>query len=270
MDIKEMTQEQLLAHNSDLSAKLEASKIVLTELNEKLESGNADAESVKADLVAANAEKDKLESEVAELTKQLEEKAEAEKKKSEGEEEMKKCEELQAEIDRLKAELEEAKSMKGEADEAIARASGLLADMAAIGTKEEILAKVEAHDSAVATAEELTAKVESYEAIGSVDQLTEAMGEYKEMKLESAATELANELSISADKVKLAIDKFESVDEAKEFLIAFGAGSAKSESAEEVADEKLKGESEEGAEAPAGTMKAESQMDELKRIMKKL
>jgi hypothetical protein len=116
------------------------------------------------------------------------------------------------------AELEREKL---ESDDSIQRASRIISELSELGSKDEIIAKLESYDDAADEISDLKSKLESYVNIGTVEQMNTVIGEYKAMKMESAAVSIANELGIEYDKAVMAIDKFESAAEAKDFLSQF-------------------------------------------------
>lgn len=232
-NIEELTQEQLLSLNKSLTSKLEASKVLIQDSRDKIEK-------VEADMEDAKSNKEKVE-------------------------------ELEAQIAKLQEEIAALTDEKSESDASIERAAGIIEELSEIGNKDEIMAKVESHDSLVAAKDELTAKVESYTAIGTPEEIAEVFEEYKEAKLEASAVDLGVDLGISAGQARKAIDKFESVSDAKDFLAEFIP--AKVEVVAEPEKAKVEsavivGEEVEKEEVPV--MKAESSFDELRAVMKKL
>lgn len=231
-------------------------------------------------------------SEEDELSKQLddEEKDEEEEtNKSEGNDKMSK--ELEEKVAKLESDLATAKdlnakyeSLGGSPEEIgnlLDEVNSSLEQFNKMGSKEEILSKLESYDAVCGENKDLTAKVESFEAIGTVEQVSEMFEELKNAKLESAADDLSKELDISKEQALLSINKFESVDEARDFLTQVlpskaGAGKvvtgdeAKHESEEEsvVTDEAEK--EEEKAEAKHESASAVSQYSTLKNLLKKL
>lgn len=296
MNIENMTQDQLVAHNADLASKLEASKIILGELQEKVESKGADEAAVAeaiAKVESANAEitdlkteladsKSKLESlekeklDAAKVESDKEEKLNQEKKESEDMDKDEQIKELTAEVERLKAELAEKDTDKEvmeskieSYESAIERATATIEKVEAIGTFDEIaegMSKVESLEADAIVMGEKLESLDTYEAIGTPDEIGDVFEDYKGMKLETAATDLAKELNISKEKALLAIDKFESVDDAKGFLEQFIVAKSESEDVEILGDKK----EEDTEDLEAKTESKSTQMDDLKRMMKKL
>lgn len=233
-DNEALTQDQLLELNSSLGQKLEASKVLITDSKERIE---------------------KLEGEKSKL-----------------EEDMTEVEALKAKIAELEAQLAETEEAKTESQEGIDRATAIISDMAELGTKDEITAKVEAFDGLQEANSEMSTKLESYEAIGTADEIFEVFGEFKEIKLEASASELGAELGITSDKARMAIDKFESVADAKDFLSQFvlkaEAVAAEPETVEVIEKVESAGA---GAEVEeVAKVETSTAMDELKQYMSKL
>lgn len=221
-----------------------------------------------SDMVAKN---DKLEQDLSDLQSKLE-KAELDlnksqslladkaKVESDSTDAEARCKELEAEIEILKTKLAKYEEL-GEAEdvkEAMESAADALDSISVYGCREDVCEKLESYDYQ-------KSKLEKYEQIGRPEEISQVVGEMTRMKFESSANKLAGECGISITAAKSALEKLESYDEAKAFI-----GSIVSKNKNTDTSVKDKNESEIITGEPVLADKFESEIDIMRKAIKKL
>lgn len=160
--------------------------------------------------------------------------------KSEGNEEMDqtKVDEIQAQCDDLKAKLARYEELgtPEELKEVLDRVDGTAEDNASLSD-----ANAEMAEKLESAAEELA----QYRNLGTPEEINGLIDTHIEMRTKAESARISEELGISAEAVAKAINKFESVSEAEDFLRDLHV---KTESAEERTPSRAKTESDESAE----------------------